>query len=250
MHKTLALVSLMGVAAIGCGDGDVDGTLGELGEGVFRYACIEDGDARCNETNAVSSFDVSAVLGIDPELPTAIAVGARFDLSYVGDTIDDGDFLIVDVEPARTDLVTHAGGFVIEAPGTFAFLARNGPKKTVADFVHLDALTPSGIDIWHDEERKSTLDLTVTNTAELAAVPVANGDIPLAGALGVAWTTSDASVVAIGAASDSATPSSDKELNDDEIRLIALAVGTATLTVTQGELTSTIEVTVGPEVLP
>jgi hypothetical protein len=242
MFKSAGLVTLMSLV-VGCGDSsDVDGTFGQLGEGVFRYGCVDDGDARCNETESVSSLETSASLGIDPELPTAVAVGARFDLTYVGDSIDAGEVILVDVEPARGELVTKAAGFVISVPGTFAFLARNGPKQRVVDFVHMDAQRAIALDVWHQKGVVTTLELTVAETSHLAVVPMAAGDIALAGAMAISWETSDANVVSVG--SITAATSGAKELNEDEIRLVAEAAGIATITVTHGELTSEITVTV------
>jgi hypothetical protein len=249
MQKTLATVALLGLAASGCSGGDIDGTLGQLGEGVFRYSCIEDGDARCNETNAVSSIEVSTSLGVDTEVPEAIAVGARFDLTYLGDTTTNNELLVVDVEPARTDLVTHASGFVIEVPGQFAFLARNGAKRRVVDFIHLDAVAADHVAVWHAQQRVESIELTAMQEQEVAVMPFSEDDIPLAGAFATEWTTSDDTVVAIAGLSSSSTPS-DKLLNADEVRLVAVSEGTATLTVAQGDLSAEVAITVGPEVMP
>lgn len=243
------LLTLAGVALLtGCSS-DLSGTLGELGEGVFRYNCVEDGDARCNETEAVSSFETSDTLGIDEELPVGIEVGARFDLTYVGDTFDDGELLVIDVEPARNDLVTHAGGFVIEVPGTFAFLARNGPKRRVVDFIHLEAMEPTSIDVWHREQRVTEVILAAGDTDAIAVVPVADGGISLAGAAAVTWESSDASTVALGPVGTTES-TSDTEINEDEIGIVAVAAGSATITVTRGDLSAQIDVTVTPEMMP
>lgn len=252
-YARLVLVSAMGMGmtTVGCSGGDVAGTLGQLGEGVFRYECVEDSDARCNQTSAVDTFEVSSDIGVDPELPTAVAVGARFDLTYVGDTVtDDGEFLIVDVEPARNDLVTHSGGFVIEAAGTFAFLARNGPKRIVTDFVHVDAFVATALDVWHLEQKVSSVTLDFGQETEMAVVAVSDGGIALAGALPVTWSSSDASILAVGATGETGMPVEGVEINDDEVRLVAVAEGLVTLTVTQGEVTRDIAVTVSPEVMP
>lgn len=253
MYARLALVSAMGcgAATAGCSGGDIDGTLGQLGEGVFRYECVEDSDARCNQTGAVDTFEVSSDIGVDPELPTAVAVGARFDLTFVGDTVtDDGEFLVVDVEPARNDLVTHSGGFVIETAGTFAFLARNGPKRIVTDFVHLDAHVATALDVWHAEEKVSSLSLDFAGETDVAVVAVSDAGIALAGALPITWSSSDPSIVAIGAAGETGMPTAGVEINDDEVRLVAVAEGMVTVTVTQGEVSRDVAVTVSPEVMP
>lgn len=236
MRRRLALAVLAALAATGCGDSDVDGTLGENGEGVFRYTCIEDGDARCNETAAVSSIETSGTLGVNLELPHAIAVDARFDLTYVGDAFDDGDFLVVDIEPARGDLVTHAGGFQIAVPGPFAFLARNGPRRRVIDFIHLEARRVEELAVWHAQAKITALDLAAGATTDVAVVPTDGDGTALAGALGFNWTTSDPSVVVIEGTG----------INEDEVQVTAAAAGSATITVTQGELSRQIDVTVSP----
>ena len=242
---TIALITF---ATIGC-SADLSGTLGQLGEGVFRYNCVETSDARCNDSESVSSFDTAASLGVDPELPEGIAVGARFDLTYVGDTIDDGEVIIVDVEPARPDLVTHAAGFVMEVPGTFAFLARNAPKQRVVDFIHVEALDVAGIDVWSEQLQTTAANLRVGEARVMAAVPVSDAGIPLAGALPMMWESSDASVASIsqiGGAADSG----EQQINVDEIEIVGVAAGTATITVTQGDFTRTVDVTVEPEMMP
>ncbi len=248
LDKT-ALASLVGTSlmVLGCGGGDVAGTLGQLGEGVFRYECVEDGDPRCNATSAVDSLAVSADLGVDPELPKAIAVGARFDLTFLGDTVtDDGEFLFVDVEPARPDLVTHAGGFVIEVPGTFAFLARNGPKRIVTDFVHLDAEPVERLVVWHQQQTVEALTLEVDQTSTVAVVPTSERGVALAGALPVRWTSSDTDVVSISPISASGVTGGG-EANVDEALIVSVGEGSATVTVTAGVATHAITVTVTPE---
>jgi hypothetical protein len=242
---TKGCVAALCLAALtaGCSGGDVPGTVGDLGEGVFRYDCVADGDARCNTSQAVDRMAVGSDLGIDPELPVAVAVGARFDLSYIGDFVtDQGESLILDTVSARTDVVTDSGGFVIEQPGTFAFLARS-PQGYVADFVHLEAAAVDAIDIWHEETRKDAVELVEGTETTLGVVASSDVSIALAGGLAYQWASSDDAVAGVDSVGSSGMPSG-VEINDDEVRLVAIAAGTATVTVTVGEISHDFTVTV------
>jgi hypothetical protein len=243
MHKTIVAGIAIAALTPGCGDGALDGTLGEIGEGVFRYDCVADGDARCNTTNAVDATALGADLGIDPELPGAVAVGARFDLSYLGDYITgDGDPLFLDVVSARKDVVSDSGGFIVEEPGTYAFLAHN-PQGYVADFVHLDAVAISELEIWHEEQRKNEVELVELGETNVAVVASSDRPMALAGGLGYAWSSSDDTIVGIDSVGSIGTPNG-VEINDDEIRVVALAAGTAILTVSVDGISKELTVTV------
>ena len=63
----MALAASVLVAAQGCRLDD-DETEGELGEGAFRYLCVDDSDTACEDGRAT-------------RFPTQISVGARFGLS-------------------------------------------------------------------------------------------------------------------------------------------------------------------------
>jgi hypothetical protein len=243
----LTLLSLATAACSGSG-GVNPGTVGELGEGVFNYQCVDDGDAVCNETASVDSQAVETDLGVNGELPTAVAVGARFDVHYFGQiTTDDGEILLLDVVPARSEDVHNKGGFIITSPGLFAFLARS-PKGVVADFTHLEAMVPTDLDIWKDEVRVSSFELMEGAEANLAVVANDDAGIALAGALPYTWESSDEDLVVVGPAGTTGTPSGGIEINDDEVRIIALAAGEAQLTVSRDDLSKQVTITVIPEV--
>ena len=91
--------------------------------------------------------------------------------------------------------------------------------------------------------------MTVLEGRELNVAVVTNDDtgIALAGALPYVWTSSDDTVLRIGEVGTIGTPDSGVEHNDDEIRVIAIAAGSATLTVANGEMSKSIEVTIDAE---
>ncbi len=241
---------LLAVAACSGTGGVTPGTIGELGEGIFNYSCVDDGDAVCNETNSVDTQKVETDLGINGELPTAVAVGARFDIQYFGHvTADDGQVLLLDVVPARSEDVHTMGGFIITSPGRFAFLARS-PKGIVADFTHLEAIVPSDLDLWKDELQVNSFELMEGGEANLAVVPNDDTGIALAGALPYTWESSDEQVIVVGPAGTTGTPSGGIELNDDEVRIVALGAGEAQLTVARDDLSKQVTITVIPEVTP
>ncbi len=246
LRKAVAVgVALMGTA---CSAGDPGtGSLGELGEGVFTYHCIDDGDAVCNVTAAVNTAEVDFELGLDGEIPAAVAVGARFDLTFFGDvTTDDGEIIFVETVPASREHVRTGGGFMIESPGTYAFLARS-PKGYVADFTHITAVPASDFDVWHAEQRVSSISLVTGRETDLAVVPRDATGMALAGALPYAWHSSDESVVRVAAAGTVGTPATGLEQNDDEVRIVALAAGSAVLTITAGEVEQHIDITVADD---
>lgn len=243
-------VALMGTA---CGVGDPGtGSIGELGEGVFTYNCVGDGDAVCNVTEAVDTAEVDFDLGLNGEIPAAIAVGARFDLSFWGDvTTDEGELLFVETVPASDEHVRIGGGFMIEASGTFAFLARS-PKGFVVDFTHLTAFDTSALEVWHEEQRVSSLSLLTGREIELAVVPRDVTGVALAGALPFTWQSSDESLLRIAAVDSVGTPESGLEQNDDEVRIVAIAAGSAELSISAGDVQQIIVVTIAddPEETP
>ncbi len=251
LRKLLAF-GLLPLAVAGCSSSEAvtQGTIGEMGEGVFMYACVDDGDAVCNETAAVDSQAVEVDLGIEGEMPSAVAVGARFDIHYSGSIFgDNGQSLLIDVVPARSDDVHNKGGFIITSPGSYAFLARS-PKGIVGDFTQIEAIEASDLDIWKDEQRVTSFEAMVGAEVNLAVVPNDDVGISLAGALPYTWESSDDTVLVLGPVSGVGTPTGGVEINDDEIRIVALAEGQVVLTVARGDLTQEVTVTVTPEVTP
>jgi hypothetical protein len=245
MGWTERWLGLAALVAAGCGGSTIEppGTIGELGQGTFRYSCIEDGDPVCNTTSAVDSIKVSGDLGLKGEAPSAIAVGGRFDLTYFGDTrTDDGELLLVKTQPARPDKVRSLGGFEITTPGVHAFLARS-PKGIVADFIQVKALVPQALDVWLDKQRVQAIQLELGQEKTIAVVPHDGTGVALAGAFPYSWSVSG-TAVAIDATDHFGPPMGSIALSDDEIRVYALEEGIATLTIARDELVRQIEITV------
>lgn len=248
--RWIGLVSVAGATACSGGTVEPPGTIGELGEGTFHYICVDEGDAVCNKSGAVDTGKVQADLGIQGQAPEAIAVGARFDLTYSGDTsTDDGDLLLVETKAARQDQVTATGGFIIEVPGVHAFLARS-PKGIIADFLHVEALVAVDLDVWLDEQRVEAVTLKVGEERMIAVVPQDGTGVSLAGALPYEWVV-DGAAVAIDAVDNFGPPTSAFEINDDEVRIYGQEEGTATITVARDDVQKQIQVIVEPqEMLP
>jgi hypothetical protein len=72
----------LALLAAGCDSSVGGGTFGEVGNGTFKYECVNDGDAACSATSAIDSFRVSEDLGRKGALPDAVAVGGVFSLSF------------------------------------------------------------------------------------------------------------------------------------------------------------------------
>ena len=240
-------MALLAVAVSGCATDDVlgaDGSIGALGEGFFSYLCVDDGDAVCNQTEAVNTAAVDLDLGEQGALPTSVAVGARFDLDYFGDiSAANGEILFLEVVPARRDKVRSGGGFVIDEAGMHAFLSRS-PKGFTADFAHIDARQIATLDVWRAEETINAIDIVEGREIELAVTASDDLGIALAGAIPYAWSSSDEEIVRIGKIGTIGTPGGGVEHNDDEIRLVALGAGSATITVKRDEIESIIDITV------
>jgi hypothetical protein len=251
------------LAAAGCGGLSGTGTVGELGEGTFSYECeLAEGDAACNlvSPDPVNRQIVDTYLGTGGELPAGVAVNGRFDITYFGDvTTDDLERLTVVVEPAASDNVDDRGGFIIRKPGRYAFMARDYSERIVADFTYIEAFDVTDLTIWESEQNVTALSFDMGSATsplpetKIAAVPLASvdgEDVYLAGALAYEWSSSDETVLAVDPANSTGEPVDGVELNNDEVRIVALGPGSAVLTVKVGELTKDLAVTVNPEVMP
>jgi hypothetical protein len=248
MERTarLACAATLLVSAAGCFGGSEPGP-GGCGErcegGNFVYACVADGDAVCNVSLAVDAEAVSE-LGVNQQKPEAVAVGARFGLSFSGvEFEEDGELLIVDTVPASPDHVDTTGGFTIHDAGLWGFLARN-PRGITVDFIHVLALEPAELEVWMSEQKVTGFQMMEQTEAQLGAIARDEGGIALAGALGYTWTSSDETVLVVDSIANTGTPAGGIEVNDDEVRVVALAAGSATLTLERGDLTHTVDVTV------
>lgn len=246
---------VLALPALGCDGISGPGTPGELGQGTFSYQCaLSEGDAVCNDAslNPINRDVVETQLGIDGQIPAGIAVNGRFQLTYFGDvTTDDFERLNLVIEPAASDNIDEQGGFRIREAGRHDFLARDKAEDEVADFIDLYAYNMTNLTIWMDEQPLDELELTigtVSTHAILAATPTADIDgqeIYLGGAMAYEWESSDPSILAVDPAhSTEPEPTTSVELNNDEVRVTAVAVGTAVLTITVGGFIRAMPVTV------
>ena len=220
------------LVAVGCNGLVPPGNNGELNNGVFSYACDSDSDPACDGTEP-------GTLGT---IPTKIAVGGRFTLSYtpspLGDDASGGSTI---VEPVSKTLLTQTetfgSTFKALKPGLCGVLARRG--DVVADFVHvrigaidhlqIDASgTSSG-----DSEGIASLELAEGDEVSLRAFAVDEADEMLAGALSASWSSSDEQVAAF-----------DSLDTDNQVALRALGAGSTTLRVELEDQSKEIEVTV------
>jgi hypothetical protein len=253
MLRVLAL-PLGGLLLGGCGFGsDTPGTSGQLGEGQFTYECEDpSGDPVCNEGSALDRSQVEADLGRSLELPRAVAVGAIFDVRYTGDvTTDDFDRLSLTVESSNTEEVQQASdGFVIDAPGRFPFLARDREERIVADFTYLTAAEPDALELWHDGQPVTSIDMTEGTDTDLAAISLDAEGHALAGSLEFQWTSSDESIAAVDKIGTIGAPGAASAIRADEVRLVARGAGQANLTVSAAGLLYTVSIDIAPEVTP
>jgi hypothetical protein len=180
-----------------------------------------------------------------------MAVGGRFDLSYWGALPDEGGYeLPVEIVPARSDVVDSTGGFRFSSPATVAFLARN-PQGFTVDFIHVSSSDPASLDVWWEAQRVDEIALQhPTDETTLAVVPIDADGVSLGGALGYEWSSSDEAIVRLAQVGTTDTPVPGLLLPDDEVRVVGMAEGQATVRVVRAGLAKDVSVTVGPEVAP
>jgi hypothetical protein len=218
--------------AVGCNGLVPPGNNGELNNGVFSYACDSDSDPACD----------GAEPGTLGTIPSKIAVGGRFTLSYTASPLgDDSSGGSTIVEPVSKSLLTQTetfgSTFKALKPGLCGVLARRG--DVVADFVHvrIGAIDHLQIDATSSSSGESegidSLELAEGDEVSLRAFPVDEADEMLAGALSASWTSSDEVVAAF-----------DSTATDNNVALRALAAGTTTLRVEVEDQSREIQVTV------
>ncbi len=239
-HEVWTALALAFVAA-GCEpiEHDPTGSVGDLGAGRFKYDCVATGDAVCNATMAVDENETALALGVAREVPLVVAVGGRFDLSFSS----SGETAFV--EAARQDVVSGQGGFIIAEPGLHAFLARAASGE-VADFIHVEARRVAELEVWAQGAVPNSVSLAVGERLAVAALPRDGLGAPLAGGGSYDWSASTLGQVDIEPVQGSITST----LRDDEVELVGLVEGTLTVTVTRGDVSVEIPVTVTPEVMP
>jgi hypothetical protein len=217
----LAALALFGTA---CDvDPESNETPGELGEGVFKYECVDAQDEACDGAARASVF------------PTKVATNSSFDLSYDQfDATSVGPAFVI--EPVAEKIASTSGdGFRANAPGTTAFLARQTSDGALVDFVHLRVAAVASLSVVADDEPSLSTTLDVGESHLLLVSPQGEDDTTLAGSMKYTWTTSDDAVLSLGLVSEGR-----------EMEIVAEAPGSAELRVETGGVSKTIAFTVKP----
>ncbi len=200
---------------------------GELGVGLFLYECGANGDPFCASGGVVSD-----------EFPRAFMLGGRISLGY--DWRDDDDHFadplpqLQSASPERLARMTEY--FTALETGYAAVIAVTGNSQIV-DLVHLHIREPVAVQAVAVGMPGATpvreLSLEAGENADLQALVLDADDVSLGGAFGHTWTIADPAVLKILAGADTG-----------RVQVSGVSGGTTTLTLTHGELTTTIAVTV------
>jgi hypothetical protein len=224
------------LACLSCQSGPPpEGSTGELGVGKFSYQCVEAGDSLCSDTFGEADFSDAT-----RNLPSAIAVGSKFALSFLGEVNKSGDGPSVELIAATPDDQPFAGKFTIDSPRQAAFLALNSSDEVV-DYVLVEAQEAVRLEIIEGDEPVQQLTLKVGETVIISAMPLNQANDRLGGALPYFWSFNDADFVLLER-EHRVTPSNFSDGND--LRLTGQKPGQELLRVSSGELSAQIEVTV------
>jgi hypothetical protein len=213
---------LASTTACGSSSSDPPGTPGELGNGVFRYACDDVSDWVCDSGEANTTT-----------LPDVIAVGSRFRLSF--DPSAEGSATVTTGSPEFLEKLS-TDTFEAKKNGTVSVIAKRG--EVVLDFLHLRLSSADTVRVDRTDATETQLiglSLAAGETVSLRAFAMDDANDTLAGALGCAWSSSDDTVV---------KPASDVKDNQVEIR--GEGAGNATLSVSLGDQSHDLSITVTP----
>ncbi len=220
MKRRILGLSLVAAAALaGCGP---FGSPGSLQTGDFGYVC----------SNSASTIDVACGGGISfpSDVPSPIAIGAHFDIQY-SPVLFSSNPVVSSLAPAAPSMLTTedsleagATGFRFTSPGTVAILGR-ASDGTVVDFVHVSGAALDHVSVQDSlGEEVTSITLPSTSGSSLRAFPQGSENQHLAGGLAYTWTTSDSTVVTVGAAQGFGAAS-------NEVTLVPVGPGKATVTV-------------------
>jgi hypothetical protein len=161
---------------------------GELGQGNFRYLCAPNqADAAC-WGSTTSDCNGSMDEGGTCNLPTAYAVGARFQIAYAP-TTDFGyatlqglsNYLIV---PASPELAVATGNSIVpQRRGFVALFAMETGLSSVDDFIHVQLSDVATI-----APAAAAVSLSAGQSQTLSVVPSDANGSQLAGEVKCTWT--------------------------------------------------------------
>jgi hypothetical protein len=194
-----------------------DEILGALGNGVFRYLCVDASDPVCGGSSTASRF------------PERVGVEGVFGVDF--EPLDEALYA-TSVDPVAPDIVdVQSGRFYAASAGVSALLARRTNGRVV-DIVHMEVVDVAGIQL-QSMGATPSLVYTVGRRTQLSAAAVDEYGATVAGARAFTWSVSDPGVLRLERPNP--TPSMD---------VTALRAGRARITVTTGQLTATLDVVV------
>lgn len=233
--RSLTLGALAALCVAGCSSADATRT-GDLGRGRFGYRCISAADVACMGTDDTADT-----------FPTSIGVGSQFELLFEV-TREQERVGNPRIRSASAEYLESLGenGFIARKPGIASIYAQASTDGKLVDFtsIRVKPLSRLGIVERHtsnvtetttDTPIGATIDLKVGDRPLWTSRPFGPRDEPLAGVIKLEWTSSDAAIVQV----ETQGPA-------PEVTLNALAAGTATITVTDGTVQTTTNVTVTP----
>jgi hypothetical protein len=223
--KTKTIIVLVFIFATGCDFG----TEGELGRGNFIYSCpSNEDDPECSDTGGART------------IPSAVAVGGSFSLSYDAD--DGRSFSIAPASYRHAD--SNVVGFAVSLAGPTGFFSLDWNGR-IYDLVHVRAHEVSTLELrcydddawfgdWDDCGAALQIELGELTTIE--AVPESAAGQVLGGTLDYSWEIADTSIVSLNS-------SGSRRI----VEIRAEAPGSTTLVITAGGATSQLEIFVAGE---
>ena len=156
---------------------------GELGHGEFIYDCFNSTDIWCLDDD-------------EPDFPGAIAVGARFKMSFEPDTVFDSDATVVSASDET--ISGSAQEFMMEREGRHGLFARELSGEIV-DVVHVAGRPVERVLVTLSREGASRrIEIPTGRSTRLTAHPLSADDELLAGALRYSWRSADRDVFVVG----------------------------------------------------
>jgi hypothetical protein len=234
------------VALVACGASDAE-VEGNLGQGVFSYHCIDDGDPSCPDgaksaatcTGGQTSSPTSSVT--DACFPSRVALGTRFRLSYVPNaaTSQTGNPQLQVVSPAYLE-DTEEGLLRALKPGFAGVYTRSTVNDSLLDYTLVKVVAGTSLEL--RDHTNATVHLAndfpiMKNPSapapETLAVAVLDATgARVAGSLPCTWTSSNPKVVAITTANPASvvTLEAGTDTSPDPVTITATAPATSGLT--------------------
>jgi hypothetical protein len=204
------------------------GTRPEWGAGLFRYECVSHGDPACDGPPALSEYFPEFARSY--ALPRAVAVGSRFDVSYVA-----GSITAPSHSASAALLSNEAGVFYARRPGLVGLMGIS-TADTVLAWVHLQINEPAGIRLSGLERRQ----LEAGTAVPVSAYLVDSRGFALGGAVDFHWTVQGSRVLNLTVGGRNGPGWS----LDDQAVLRAEQSGVARLTVTALDVELEVEIEV------